>query len=148
VTSRLYPSRPVVGVGGVVVAADGRVLLVKRAQEPLAGEWSLPGGGQEAGETLEAAMAREILEETGLEVEVGPMLEVFDRILRDDEGRVRYHFVLVDYLCRPRGGTLAAGTDVADAVFVEPAAVGSFNVHEKVRAVVARALAVYRGHTW
>ncbi len=104
--SRRYPDRPIVGVGAVIVQ-DGAVLLVKRRYPPLAGCWSLPGGTVEVGETLEGALAREMLEETGLEVTVGPVIEVFDRITRDDQGRVRYHYVLVDYLCWPLGGTLA-----------------------------------------
>ena len=88
------------------IVQDGKVLLVKRRYEPLAGQWSLPGGAVEVGETLEACVAREMLEETGLEVEVGPVIEVFDRITRDDEGRVRYHFVLVDYCAGRLGGAL------------------------------------------
>ena len=79
----------------------GKVVLVKRRFEPLAGQWSLPGGRLELGETLEAGLAREMLEETGLEVEVGPVVDVFDRILLDPERKVRYHYVLIDYLCRP-----------------------------------------------
>ena len=97
------------------------MLIVKRKYDPLAGQWSLPGGGVEVGETLEESVAREMLEETGLEVEVGPVIEVFDRITRDEQGEVRYHFVLVDYLCWPVGGELRAGSDVADARFVDPA---------------------------
>ena len=113
---REYPERPIVGVGAVVFDGD-RVLLVRRGHEPLKGEWSLPGGAVEAGETLEAAVAREVLEETGLEVEVGPMIDVLDRISVDPDGRVRYHFVLIDYLCRPIGGTLCCATDAADATW-------------------------------
>ena len=102
---RPYPERPVVGVGAVVL--DGsRVLLIKRGHAPLKGQWSLPGGGVEIGETLEQAIAREVTEETGLTVDVGPMVEVLDRISRDDEGRVEHHFVLVDFICRPLGGVL------------------------------------------
>ena len=101
---------------GAVIVQDGRVVLIKRRFEPLAGQWSLPGGTLELGETLEAGVAREIREETGLEIEVGPVVEVFDRILLDPDQRVRYHFVLIDYLCRPIGGRLEAGSDVADAV--------------------------------
>src|SRR5690606_15931260 len=100
VSSRLYPARPIVGGGGIIL--DGpRVVLIKRKYEPLANRWSLPGGSLEVGEHLEDGTARELLEETGLVVEVGPVVEVFDRIQRDEDGRVRYHFVLVDYLCRP-----------------------------------------------
>jgi ADP-ribose pyrophosphatase YjhB (NUDIX family) len=113
---REYPERPIVGVGAVVLDGD-RVLLVRRGNEPLKGEWSLPGGAVEVGETLEAAIAREVLEETGLEVEVGPMIDVLDRVRVDPDGRVRYHFVLIDYLCRPTGGTLCCATDAADATW-------------------------------
>ena len=86
-----------------MITWDGKVVLIKRRYEPMQGQWSLPGGGVEVGETLEAAVAREMLEETGLQVEVGPVIEVFDRIMRDDDQRVRYHYVLVDYLCWPVG---------------------------------------------
>ena len=102
--------RPVVGVGAVILVPDGRVVLVKRGHEPLAGQWSIPGGKLELGETLAAGTAREALEETGLAVEVGPLIEVCDRILMDESGRVGYHFVLVDYLCKPVGGTPVAGS--------------------------------------
>ena len=111
---REFPDRPVVGVGAVIVDRD-RVLLARRAHEPLAGEWSVPGGAVEVGETLEVAIAREVREETGLEVEVGPIVDVLDRVRYDSEGRVKYHFVLIDFLCRVSGGTLAAASD-ADAV--------------------------------
>ena len=119
---------------------SGRVLLVKRRYEPLAGQWSLPGGALEVGETLEAGVAREIAEETGLVVDVGPAVEVFDRILVDESGGVRYHFVLVDYLCGVAGGALQAGSDVDDARFVDPADVASLRVAAKAQDVIARAL--------
>ena len=134
------PSRPVVGIGAVILTDEGQVVLVKRRNEPLAGQWSLPGGGLELGESLEAGTAREVLEETGLVVAVGPMIEVFDRILVNDDGSVRFHFVLVDYLCRPRGGRLQAGSDVEDVTLVDPGDLAAWRVAEKVRAVVARAL--------
>lgn len=140
---RSYPDRPFVGVGAVVVH-EGRVLLVKRRYEPFAGRWSLPGGGVELGETLEASVAREMLEETGLEVEVGPVIEVFDRITRDEDGRVRYHYVLVDYLCWPMGGHLRAGSDVEDAVFVRPEELPAYGVSAKATAVIRRALELDR----
>jgi 8-oxo-dGTP diphosphatase len=98
-----------------VIIEGGRVLLIKRGQAPLKGEWSLPGGALELGETLEEGVCREVLEETGLIVEPISTIEVFDRISRDAEGRVQYHYVLVDYLCRMTGGTLACATDAADA---------------------------------
>jgi len=141
VDSRQYPERPIVGVGAVIVQG-GKLLLVKRRYEPLAGRWSIPGGTLELGETLETGVAREMREETGLEIEVGPVIEVFDRIIFDADKRVRYHFVLVDYLCWPVGGVLRAGSDVDEAVMVDPASLDRFDLTEKAREVIARALEV------
>ncbi len=107
--SRLYPSRPIVGVGAVIVR-EGEVLIVRRANPPLQGEWSIPGGALDLGEKLRDGVAREVREETGLDVEVGPVLDVFDSIFPDGEGRTQYHYVLIDYLCHLRSGTLAAAT--------------------------------------
>jgi 8-oxo-dGTP diphosphatase len=140
---RKYPDRPFVGVGAVIVD-EGKVVLIKRRYEPLAGQWSLPGGAVEVGETLEECVAREMLEETGLEVEVGPVIEVFDRIMRDEDGRVRYHYVLVDYLCWPRAGTLRAGSDVDDAVLVVRSELGGYKLTAKATAVIERALELAR----
>ena len=140
---RKYPERPYVGVGAVIVH-EGRVVLVKRRYEPLAGKWSIPGGAVEIGETLEACVAREMLEETGFEVEVGPVVEVLDRITHDDSSRVLYHFVLVDYLCWPIGGELRAGTDVAEAVLVDPSELGEYELTEKAMSVIERALELAR----
>jgi ADP-ribose pyrophosphatase YjhB (NUDIX family) len=137
--SRTYPPRPVVGVGAVIID-DGRVVLIRRKYEPLAGQWSLPGGTLELGESLESGVSREMREETGLEVAVGPVIDVFDRILLDTASRVRYHFVLIDYLCRPIGGRLVAGSDVADAVFADPAALAPFRLTPKAVSVIDRAL--------
>jgi mutator protein MutT len=140
---RKYPDRPFVGVGAVIVQ-DGQVLIVKRKYDPLAGQWSIPGGAVELGETLEASVTREMLEETGLEIEVGPVIEVFDRITRDEQGNVRYHFVLVDYLCWPAGGRLLAGSDVAEAVFVHPSELEAYRLTTKAMEVIARALELDR----
>jgi 8-oxo-dGTP diphosphatase len=141
--NRQYPERPVVGVGAVIVD-DGKVVLIRRRYEPLKGQWSLPGGGVEVGETLEAAVAREMLEETGLEVMVGPVIEVFDRIMRDDEQRVRYHYVLIDYLCWPLAGELRAGSDVDAALLVAPADLAAYKLTAKATAVIDRALQLGR----
>ena len=127
-----------ISVGAVMI--DGqRVLLVQRGHEPLKGDWSLPGGVVEIGETLEAALVREVREETSLDVEVGPVVEVLERISRDADGGVEYHYVIVDYLCRPLGGSLASASDAADARWVSRANLKDFNLTAKVAAVIARA---------
>ena len=110
---REFPSAPIVGVGAVV-EQEGRVLLVRRGREPLKGHWTLPGGVLEVGESLTAGVVREVLEETGLTVETIELVELVDRIHRES-GRVRYHYVIADYLCRVTGGALQAASD-ADAV--------------------------------
>lgn len=138
---RGYPDRPVVGVGAVVLV-EGRVVLVKRAHAPLQGEWNLPGGGVELGETLEAACAREVLEETGLEVRVGAVIDVFDRIMPDTTGRVQYHFVLVDYLCHVTGGALRCGSDASDITLADPAGLAAYRLTDKARHVIARGISI------
>jgi ADP-ribose pyrophosphatase YjhB (NUDIX family) len=145
--SRRYPTRPIVGVGAVIVVGD-RVVLIKRRFEPLAGQWSLPGGTLEVGETLEAGAAREILEETGLVVEVGPVIEVFDRILLDDNRKVVYHFVLIDYLCRPLGGELQAGSDVADVALVHPDELDGYGVTAKATSIARKGVEMVNTGVW
>ena len=113
IIQREFPETPLVGVGAVVVE-ENRVLLVRRGQEPLKGKWSLPGGMLELGETLEDGVAREVSEETGLSVEPVELIELLDKVHREN-GRVRYHYVIADYLCRVVGGSLRAASD-ADAV--------------------------------
>ncbi len=139
---RKFPDRPFVGVGAVVLDPGGRVLLARRGHEPLMGEWSLPGGAVELGETLEAAVAREVLEETGLAVEVGPVVEVLDRVDHAPDGRVEYHFVIIDYLCRATGDHLVSGSD-ADAVqWVRPDELAAYRLTEKATSVVNKAISL------
>ena len=113
IMNREYPNRPLVGVGAIIVESD-RVVLVKRGHAPLLGEWSIPGGVLEIGETMREAVVREAKEETGLIVAPGELLGVYDRLIRDGEGRARYHYVLIDFLCRQVSGELLAADDAID----------------------------------
>lgn len=142
--ARDYPAAPVAAVGGIVIR-DGSVLLVKRAFPPRQGEWSLPGGRLELGESLTDGVRREVEEETGLEVEVGPLVEVFDRVHRDETGRIRYHFVIVDFLCRPCGGALRAGGDAADVRWVAQEEVAALGVNAHAVAVIDRGFRLQSG---
>jgi mutator protein MutT len=125
---------------GAVVLEEGRVLMVKRGHPPLQGQWSLPGGVVEVGETLREAVAREVKEETGLDVEAGPVVEVLDRVQRADDGRVEYHYVIIDYRCRLRGGRLACASDAAAAEWVAATEVSAYGVTPAVKRVVEKAL--------
>jgi 8-oxo-dGTP diphosphatase len=114
---RAYPDRPLIGVGAVIIA-DERVLIVQRASNPRRGEWTVPGGLVELGETLRAAVEREVLEETGLVAKTGPLLDVFDSIYPDAAGRTEYHYVLIDFLCDLISGDLKPATDISDARWI------------------------------
>ncbi len=139
---RSYPASPIVGVGAVVVDAEHRVLLVRRSQPPLAGRWTLPGGRLELGEPLREGVAREVREETGLDVEVGVVVDAADYIERDTAGRVAWHYAIVDFLCRVRSGELTAGTDAADVAWVAEADLAAYGLAERARAVALRGLAL------
>lgn len=137
---REYPESPLVGVGAVIVR-DDRVLLIRRGQPPLLGEWSLPGGVLECGETLREAALREAREETGMIVDVGEMLGIYERVIRTDDGRVRYHYVLVDFLCRPIGGELEAGSDAAEVGWFRRGDLAALNLASDAIDVVQKGLA-------
>jgi 8-oxo-dGTP diphosphatase len=117
--SREYPARPIIGVGTVVWHGD-RVLLVQRGRPPRQGQWSLPGGAQQLGESLAEAARREILEETGVTVDLGDLIATVDSIERDADGRVRYHYTLVDFIAEAQTAALVPGDDAADARWFEP----------------------------
>jgi 8-oxo-dGTP diphosphatase len=136
---REYPERPLVGVGGVVVDGE-RVLLVRRARAPLQGEWSLPGGLVELGEPLAAAVRREIAEETGLQVRVEGIVKVLDRITRDKQKRVRFHYVLVDFLCHVEGGTLEARSDASEALWVRLNDLAKYSLRPATLRVIQKAV--------
>jgi 8-oxo-dGTP diphosphatase len=135
---RFYPNRPWLGVGGIVFQED-RVLLIKRGQEPGLGIWSIPGGAVDVGETVERAVQREIKEETGLEVEVRDLVAVFERIQPDPEGKIFYHYVVLDYLCLVQGGCLKADSDAAEAGFFPLNQMNSLNLHQETRQVIWKA---------
>lgn len=137
---RRYPEHPLVGVGGVVFDPGGRVLLIRRGGEPLKGRWSIPGGMLDAGETMPEGVRREVLEETGIAVEVGPMVTAFDRIIRDEAGDVEYHYVLVDFLCEaPAGLVPRAASDARDARFVHPDELSGYETTPSLPRVIAMA---------
>jgi 8-oxo-dGTP diphosphatase len=138
---RSFPERPILGVGAVILDGD-RVLLVRRGHEPLKGEWSLPGGAVELGETLAEALRREVSEETGLEIRIGPVVDVIDRVHRTADGRIEYHFVVVDYLCAPRGGRLTPASDADEACWAPIVDLGRYRLTDQAAAVIAKAAAM------
>ena len=135
---RKYPDNPFVGVGAVISGGD-RVILIRRGKEPGYGRWSIPGGAVKIGEGLREALIREVREETGLEVKVGPMVEVLDRIVKDNEGRVAYHYVLIDYVCSVCGGKLSPDTDALEARWVSIEELGYFDLPGITIAVIKKA---------
>jgi len=136
---RDYPDRPIIGVGAVIVN-QGRVLLVRRATEPLKGEWSVPGGALELGEKLHDGVRREVLEETGLTIEPQEVLEVFDSIFNDLDGRTQYHYVLIDYLCTVQSGDAHAGSDVSEVRWSTEQELASLELRESIERVLRKGL--------
>jgi 8-oxo-dGTP diphosphatase len=132
---REYPDSPLVGVGAIIID-EGRVLLVKRGHPPLAGEWSIPGGVLEVGETLRQAAVREAREETCLSVETADLLGVYDRVVRDDAERTRYHYVLVDFLCRRVAGEARAAGDADEVQWFTPSEAAKLPLAEDSAEVV------------
>ena len=137
---REHPKQPLVGVGALIVE-NGRVVLIKRGKAPLLGEWSIPGGMLEIGETLRQGAEREALEETGLVVRATELLGVFDRVVPDAEGKIVYHYVLIDFLCERISGELQAGADAADARWFTPEEVAQLSLGEDTAGVIRAALA-------
>ena len=139
-SDRRYPKRPLVGVGAIIFKRD-RILMAQRGKQPLQGWWSLPGGALELGESLQDAVCREVLEETGLMVRPVKLFEVFECILRDDAGAPEYHYVLIDYVCRVTGGELRAGDDVCRVEWVRQRDLRDLQITEGTLAVIERAFA-------
>jgi len=132
---REFPELPLVGVGAIIIEGE-RVLLVKRAHPPLEAQWSIPGGVLEVGELVREAAIREAREETGLIVEPGELLGVYDRVLRNPEQRVQYHYVLIDFLCRPVGGELSAASDAELAGWFTREELPALNLAEDTKDVI------------
>lgn len=137
---REFPELPLVGVGAIIIEGD-RVLLVKRAHPPIEGQWSIPGGVLEVGEMVREAAVREAREETGLSVEPGELLGVYDRILRDPEQRVQYHYVLIDFLCRSVGGELLAASDAAEVRWFRRGELPALRLAEDTLEVIGKGFA-------
>lgn len=155
-SSREYPDRPLIGVGGVIVDRRGRTVLIRRGSEPLRGEWSIPGGTLELGETLEQGIIRELREETGLEVRVLELIELFDRIYpgdgstgagAKDKNRPRFHYVIADYLCEWVAGEPRAGSDVTDLAFAQEEELARFHLTETATRILKKAFAMHRART-
>lgn len=162
-SDREFPPRPIVGVGAVVLDGES-VLLIRRGREPLKGEWSIPGGAVELSERLDIAIAREVREETGLDVDVGPVVEVLDRIRPGDEAaRPRFHYVLVDFLCRPRSAAAAEpggpgpappaqpptpSSDADEARWVPLESLSHYAVATATVRVIHKAVEMYRSGPW
>jgi 8-oxo-dGTP diphosphatase len=147
---REYPEKPVVGVGGIIIHC-GRTLLIRRGSEPLRGEWSIPGGTLELGETLEEGVARELLEETGVQVRVLDLIEVFDRIYLEttaanpgNKKRPRFHYVIADYLCERISGEPRAGSDVTDVAYASEEELAKFGLTETATRILKKAFVMDR----
>ena len=141
---RTYPNQPVVGVAGILIEGES-VLLVQRGHEPQKGKWSVPGGALEVGETIAEGVQRELHEETGLDVEVGGLIEIFERIADRDDAGVRHHYVILDYLCLRSGGELRAGGDAADARWVDKSDLDSYSITPGTPAVIEKAFRMSEG---
>jgi ADP-ribose pyrophosphatase YjhB (NUDIX family) len=141
---REYPDAPRAGVGAVVLS-EGRVLLVKRGSPPSQGKWSLPGGLVQLGESAESAAVREVEEECGLKVRLLGLAGVVDRIMRDSDGRVRYHYLLIDYAAAPEAGTARAGSDAAEVRWVPIDELARYDTTDGLREMVERAVRVSQG---
>ena len=142
-SGRKYPARPIVGVAGLLFE-DNEALLIRRAKEPGFGQWSIPGGAVKVGETLAEALAREMQEEAGLIVTAGPLVEVVERIFADPEGRIMYHYVVLDYICYRQSGTLTPGSDASEARFVPRDKWADYELPGITIEVLEKGLAMYK----
>jgi ADP-ribose pyrophosphatase YjhB (NUDIX family) len=143
---RELPERPIVGVG-VVVWRDDRVLLIQRGKAPRQGQWSLPGGAQELGETVIEAARREVLEETNLQISEPQLVAVVDSVQQSDDGRIQYHYTLVDFTAEHRSGEAVPGGDAAAVAWVEPAALGAYALWQETVKIIEKAAQIRLSRT-
>jgi 8-oxo-dGTP diphosphatase len=141
--NRRYPDRPLVGVGAIIFRGDS-VLLAQRGREPSYGKWSIPGGLVELGESLEEAVRREVREEVGLDVSVGDLVVALDRVIRDADGKIEYHYILLDFVCESEEGTPRPSSDVLDCGFVPLDDLGRYVMTEGTEKVIRRVHATNR----
>jgi len=134
---RLYPKQPVVGIGAVIIQ-NGKILLEKRKSEPGKGKWSIPGGLVELGESVSQTVVREVVEETGLEVCEPKLIDVVDNVVRDKNGEVKYHFVIVDYFVKLKGGNMKASSDAEELQWVPLSEVEKYDLTKTFRAFIQR----------
>jgi ADP-ribose pyrophosphatase YjhB (NUDIX family) len=134
---RVYPNQPIVGVGALIIC-DGKILLEKRKNQPGKGKWSIPGGLVELGENVEQTVVREVKEETGLEVEKPEHIDIVDNVVRDENGDVRYHFVILDYFVKLKGGVLKAASDAEDLAWVSLDEVEKYDLTKTFKAFFER----------
>lgn len=140
---REYPERPIVAVGGVVIY-DSRVLLIRRGQPPLEGRWSIPGGILEIGETIAEGIERELREETSVHVRVGELIEICEKVLRDEQNAPQYHFVILDYACEFLEGTARAGGDVTEVLWASEQQLESLALTTAAKRVIRKAFSAVR----
>ena len=142
-TDREYPKRPIIGLGAVIVGPKG-VVLIKRGKPPRMGAWSLPGGAQDLGETVKEGLIREVKEETGLDVQVLEIIDVVDSINRDPNGRLQYHYTLIDACVTVTGGTLKAGSDAMDAKWFSSYEITELKLWSETSRIIDGAIAIYQ----
>jgi ADP-ribose pyrophosphatase YjhB (NUDIX family) len=136
---REYAGHPMVGVGGIVLN-EGKVLLVRRGQQPGYGKWSIPGGMVELGESLTEAIRREVLEECGIEIELADVIAVLERVIRREDERVRYHYILIDFLGYWKGGELQPASDILEARWADPSEMENLEMTDRTKQVVFEAM--------
>lgn len=139
---RIYPEQPIVAVGGILFKEE-ELLLVKRKNEPSKGKWSIPGGVVEIGESLEDALLREIMEETALEVEIKGLVDIYQNIKKDPQGRIRFHYVIIDYWGIIRRGKVVPSSDIEDAIFLSFWMVKDFDISQDLKKIIYRAIRCY-----